>query len=159
MRTKWRLWTRKDGYLSISPTSWTTSDLSAETQVTIVRSERISHSKNDSWKNVHWPKAYPKCKQVVAEVVKRAVAGTKKPTAGDCQPNAREPWLRLRESHHRQFEILSADFMIDEEGKVWLFEFNVTPVLRDQSYDAIQHGNDWAEITEAMRIAVPVDGS
>ena len=40
--TKWRLWTRKDGYLSIAPTAWSPTDLSSDTQVTIIRHQRIS---------------------------------------------------------------------------------------------------------------------
>merc|ERR1739848_349863 len=37
----WRLYTYKDGYLSISPKAWSPTDLSKETQVTIIRTKRI----------------------------------------------------------------------------------------------------------------------
>ncbi len=47
---------------------------------------------------------------------------------------------------------------------MWLFEFNLGPVLRDDSFDAIGTGqltgvmgSDWAEIREALRMAVPID--
>merc|ERR1712054_193239 len=56
----WQLYTLRDGYLSISPNKWSPTDTSKETQVTIIRSERIG-----SWKP--WPAAYPKCKAAVAE--------------------------------------------------------------------------------------------
>ncbi len=39
---EWSLYTRKDGYLSISPNKWDPTDLQIATQVTIIRSERIS---------------------------------------------------------------------------------------------------------------------
>merc|ERR1719188_271263 len=89
----WRLYTFKDGYLSISPHAWSAEDLSKETQVTIIRTERIG-----GWE--HWPQAYPKCKAAVAEVVRRGVEGGR---------------LEGRLGR-RQFEILSADFIVDQRG-------------------------------------------
>merc|ERR1712224_768349 len=44
---RWNLYTYQDGYLSISPNPWSPLDLSKETQVTIIRSERIR-----DWR--HW---------------------------------------------------------------------------------------------------------
>merc|ERR1711920_49036 len=128
----WRLYTFKDGYLSISPNKWSAEDISKETQVTIIRSERIG-----AWK--HWPTVYPKCKAGVAEVVKRGVAKKK---------------LEGRPAK-RQFEILSSDFIVDTNGDVWLFEFNMSPVLKDPQ-DAPQV-NDGDMIRGALSIVVPYE--
>lgn len=129
----WRLYTFKDGYLSISPNSWSPDDLSKETQVTIIRSERIG-----DWH--HWPQVYPKCKAGVAEVVRRGVAQGK---------------LEGRPSK-RQFEILSSDFIVDTHGEVWLFEFNMSPVLKDPQDSPQTHDADM--ITAALEIVVPREG-
>jgi hypothetical protein len=130
----WNLYTCKEGYLSISPNKWTASDLSKETQVTIIRSERI-----DAWKP--WPQVYPKCKAGVAEVVKRAVEQGK---------------LEGRLGK-KQFEILSGDFIVDSKGEVWLFEFNMSPVLKDKKDSPLVHDADM--ITNALDIAFPWEGS
>eukprot|EP00927_Polykrikos_kofoidii_P052064 TRINITY_DN4582_c0_g1_i1.p1 TRINITY_DN4582_c0_g1~~TRINITY_DN4582_c0_g1_i1.p1 ORF type:complete len:639 (+),score=132.95 TRINITY_DN4582_c0_g1_i1:124-2040(+) len=126
----WWLYTLKDGYLSISPNKWSATDLSKETQVTIIRTERIT-----GWKP--WPDAYPKCKAAVAEVVRRGVAQGK---------------LEGRLGK-RQFEILSADFIVDTGGNVWLFEFNMSPVLKDAKDSPNVH--DSGMITAALNIVVP----
>lgn len=126
----WRLYTFKDGYLSISPNPWSPKDLSKETQVTIIRTERIGN-----WE--HWNRAYPKCKAGVAEVVRRGVEQGK---------------LEGR-INKRQFEILSADFIVDTRGDVWLFEFNMSPVLKDPQDSPQTHDADM--ITAALEIVVP----
>lgn len=127
---KWHLYTFKDGYLSISPNPWTPEDISKETQVTIIRSERIG-----DWEV--WPEAYPKCKEAVAKVMDQAVSSGK---------------LEGRPGK-RQFEILSADFIVDTSGSVWLFEFNMSPVLKDPQ-DAPKV-NDADMIRGALSIVVP----
>jgi len=127
---KWHLYTFKEGYLSISPTKWSADDISKETQVTIIRSERIG-----DW--TPWPTVYPKCKAVVAQVMERAV---------------REGKLEGRLGK-KQFEILSADFIVNNSGDVWLFEFNMSPVLKDpQDSPKV---NDADMIRGALSIVVP----
>jgi len=129
----WELYTFKDGYLSISPHAWSPDDLSKETQVTIIRTERIR-----GWPA--WPTAYPKCKAGVAEVIKRGVAQGK---------------LEGRPGK-RQFEILSADFIVDTHDNVWLFEFNMSPVLKDPHDHPTN--NDGDMIVHALDIVVPHEG-
>jgi len=129
----WHLYTFKDGYLSISPHRWSPEDMSKDTQVTIIRSNRIG-----DWK--HWPAAYPKCQQGVAEVIRRAVAQGK---------------LEGRPGK-KQFEILSSDFIVDTRGDVWLFEFNMSPVLKDPQDSPQVHDADM--ITAALDIVVPHEG-
>ncbi|CAE7435849.1 unnamed protein product [Symbiodinium sp. CCMP2592] len=130
---RWHLYTFQDGYLSISPNKWSPTDLSKDTQVTIIRTERIG-----GWKA--WADAYPKCKAVVAEVIERAVA------LGKLEG-------RLNKV---QFEIFSADFIVDTRGDVWLFEFNMSPVLKDPK-DAPKV-NDADMVRGALSIVAPWSG-
>merc|ERR1712070_843494 len=130
---RWHLYTFKDGYLSISPNAWSPEDISKETQVTIIRSERIK-----DWEA--WTDAYPKCKAAVGQVVNRAVSLGK---------------LEGR-LHKKQFEILSADFIVDTNRDVWLFEFNMSPVLKDPQ-DAPKV-NDADMIRGALHIVSPTEG-
>lgn len=129
----WNLYTYKEGYLSISPNKWSPTDLSKETQVTIIRSERIG-----DWEA--WPSAYPKCKAAVAKVMNKAV------TEGKLEGRVGK----------RQFEILSADFMVDTHGDVWLFEFNMSPVLKDPKDEP--KVNDAEMIRGALHIVCPFEG-
>jgi len=129
----WDLYTYRDGYLSISPNPWSPDDLSKETQVTIIRSERIN-----SWKP--WPSVYPRCKTAVAEVIRRLIADGK---LQGCP--GRE-----------QFEIMSADYIVDQRGEVWLFEFNTSPVLKDPKDSPDVH--DGNLILGALSIVLPWEG-
>lgn len=129
----WDLYTYRDGYLSISPNRWSPDDLSKETQVTIIRSERIN-----SWK--HWSSVYPKCKTAVAEVLRRLI------TEGKLQG----------QPGRTQFEIMSADYIVDERGGVWLFEFNTSPVLKDPKDSPDVHDGDL--ILGALSIVLPWEG-
>merc|ERR1711874_553078 len=53
----------------------------------------------------------------------------------------------------RQFEILSADFIVDTHGYVWLLEFNMSPVLKDPQDSPTVNDSDM--ITAALSIVVP----
>jgi len=129
----WELHTYRNGYLSISPNRWSPHDLSKATQVTIIRTERIQ-----SWE--HWDAVYPKCKAKTADVVKRLVA-QKKLEGTPGRP---------------QFEIMSADYIVDTNKDVWLFEFNTSPVLKDPETSPDVHDADL--IQGALSIVVPWDG-
>jgi len=130
----WRLYTFKEGYLSISPHRWDPTDTSKETQVTIIRSERIG-----DWDA--WPTAYPKCKAAVGKVMNNAIEQGK---------------LEGRIGK-KQFEILSSDFIVDTNGQVWMFEFNMSPVLKDPK-DAPKV-NDADMIRGALNIVEPYEGA
>merc|ERR1712151_732348 len=82
---------------------------------------------------------YPKCKDAAAQVINRAVSEGK---------------LEGR-TGKKQFEILSADFIVDTHGDVWLFEFNMSPVLKDPQ-DAPKV-NDADMIRGALHIVCPFD--
>jgi len=128
----WRLYTYKDGYLSISPKPWDPTDMSKEGQVTIIRSKRI----ND-WP--HWDRVYPKCKAGVAEVIRRAVAEGK-----------------LEGRPKIQFEIISSDYIVTEDFGVYLLEFNTGPVLKDAEDSPDVH--DAGMIYGALHIVEPWAG-
>merc|ERR1712232_478047 len=128
----WKLYTYKDGYLSISPCAWSPTDLSKECQVTIIRTKRI----ND-W--VHWPEVYPKCKAGVQEVIKRAAEQGK-----------------LQGRNKVQFEIISADYIVTEDKNVYLLEFNTGPVLKDAEDSNDVH--DEGMVSGALHIVEPWEG-
>merc|ERR1719223_1434180 len=56
-----------------------------------------------------------------------------------------------------QFEILSADFIVDTHGNVHMFEFNMSPVLKDPK-DAPKV-NDADMIRGALHIVAPTEGA
>lgn len=125
----WQLYCYKDGYLCVSPKVWSPTDLSKECQVTIIRTKRI----ND-WP--HWKDVYPKCKESMKTVITRAVEQGK-----------------LEGRVKRQFEIISADFMVSDDGQVWLLEFNTGPVLKDPEDSPDVH--DAGMILGALQIVEP----
>lgn len=128
----WRLYTYKDGYLSISPKPWSPTDLSKECQVTIIRTKRI----ND-WP--YWEKVYPKCQAGVAAVVKRAAEQGK-----------------LEGRNKIQFEIISADYIVTASEDVYLLEFNTGPVLKDPEDSPDVH--DAGMVDGALHIVEPWEG-
>jgi hypothetical protein len=83
---------------------------------------------------------YPKCRDATKVVFRRAVAERK---------------LEARDK--AQFEIMSADYIVDEDYNVYLLEFNTSPVLKDpkDSPDV----NDGEMITAALGIVFPWKGS
>jgi len=128
----WHLYTYKDGYLSISPKAWSPTDLSKETQVTIIRTKRI----ND-WP--YWPKVYPTCRAAVQTVIQRAAAQGK-----------------LEGRNKKQFEIISADFIVTADLNVYLLEFNTGPVLKDAEDSPDVH--DAGMVNGALHIVEPWEG-
>lgn len=125
----WRLYCYKNGYLCISPRPWDPKDLTKEGQVTIIRTKRIG-----DWE--HWPRLYPECKKAMAEVIKRAAAQGK-----------------LEGRNKKQFEIISSDFVVTTDFKVYLLEFNTGPVLRDPEEHPDVH--DAGMIMGALHIVEP----
>lgn len=128
----WRLYTYRDGYLSISPKKWSPTDLSKECQVTIIRTKRI----ND-WP--YWPKVYPKCQAGVREVIRRAAAQGK-----------------LEGRNKVQFEIISADYIVTASEDVYLLEFNTGPVLKDPDDSPDVH--DAGMVDGALHVVEPWEG-
>lgn len=129
----WRFWSLQDGYLSISPHPWSPLDVTKDMQVTIVRSQRIG-----DWDA--WPEVYPKCRDATKHVFRKAVE------------------QRMLEGRDKpQFEIMSADYIVDEDLNVFLLEFNTSPVLKDPKDSP--ETNDGDMITAALGIVFPWEGS
>lgn len=130
----WDLYTYKNAFLSISPNQWSPNDVSSETQITVKRDVRLELT-GDEWKNhvgassssssSSWPAVYAQCQTAVADIINNAIQ------QGKLQP---------RLNNQRQFEVFSADFMLDTFGKLWIIEFNFTPVLYDPSFAMQEEG-------------------
>eukprot|EP01065_Artemidia_motanka_P019262 TRINITY_DN2283_c0_g1_i7.p1 TRINITY_DN2283_c0_g1~~TRINITY_DN2283_c0_g1_i7.p1 ORF type:complete len:913 (+),score=198.15 TRINITY_DN2283_c0_g1_i7:202-2739(+) len=136
----WDLYTYRDGYLSISPVPWKLEDRTTEAQVTTRRNRRCI-----GWE--HWDRVYQEYRQQMELATRRAVERR-----------------RLEgELHRRQFEVVAADVMVDEDMRCWLIEFNVSPSLKDPIGSAVGDDalvsthelDDSALITAALQIAIP----
>uniref|UniRef100_A0A7S1G2Y8 Isochorismatase-like domain-containing protein n=1 Tax=Corethron hystrix TaxID=216773 RepID=A0A7S1G2Y8_9STRA len=117
----WALYTYRGALLSISPNRWSPDDLSHDTQITIHRHpEHPSETKG--WRQ-HWTSTYAKCQKSTAEVIRRAVEtkGTVKGRLGK-----------------KQFEVFSVDWMPDEDGNIWMFEFNLSPAVAQAEFDDVR---------------------
>jgi nicotinamidase-related amidase len=146
----WTIYTYRGALLSISPNPWSPEDLSQDTQVTIHR-HPIPPGETEGWKQ-HWPVTHDKCQQATAEVVSKAISGGH---------------LKGRPGK-KQFEVFSADWMPDEHGNLWMFEFNMSPAVcqsefddpsnRDARRDALME-HDERMLREALGIVLPWDGS
>ena len=110
----WDLFTYRHPYLSIATNPWNPTDTCRDTQVTILREFHLLYGRQCYvWSG--WPAAYEPCQHIISSVVSRAVEQRK----------------LLPRPNQKQFEVFSADFMVDESGCAWLLEFNFTPVLFD----------------------------
>lgn len=110
----WTLYTCKDCYLSVASKVWSPTDVSHDAQITTLRNKRLKPGQAaDNFKA--WPGVYGKCQTLVSDIVGRAIDQGR---------------LRGREDK-AQYEIFSADFILDESDKLWCIEFNFTPVLYD----------------------------
>lgn len=111
----WELRMYPEAFLSVSPNPWSTMDLSMETQVTVKRTKRIHKEKEcELWPG--WPSSYNTVRELVSHAVKQAVIKGK---------------LRSRDAAVQQFEIFSADVMMDTDGRGWLIECNFGCVMFD----------------------------
>jgi nicotinamidase-related amidase len=112
---RWDLFMYPEAFLSVSPNMWEKTDLTTETQVTVKRTRRIYKNQDcDLWPG--WPSSHHSVTRVVAHAVERAVAKGK---------------LQSRDSVKQQFELFSADVMVDASGREWLIECNFGCVMFD----------------------------
>jgi len=132
MGISWSVYSFSEGYLSISPNAWSPKDCSKETQVTIIRTQRIG-----SWR--HWKPVYPVCQKAVGTVIQKAVEQNK-----------------LEGRVQKQFEILSADFILDNDMNAYMLEFNMSPVLKDPKDSPDVHDADM--IRGGLSIVFPWEG-
>ena len=122
----WKLYTYPEAFLSTSPNPWSCQDVSVDTQITTKRHERLVVGQaSDTWSG--WtPEIYQRFQSQMATVVQVALAERK---------------LQSRRNHNqpqRQFELFSADFLLDTDLKSWLIECNFGPVLFDPMLETKQ---------------------
>ena len=144
----WTLYTYKGALLCISPIPWSPTDLSQDTQITIHRHPEPP-GETEGWKQ-HWESTYEQCKAGTAEVIEKAIASGK-----------------LKGRPKKQFEVFSVDWMPDEHGNIWMFEFNMSPAVCQKEFDVpsnrdvrrdylMQH--DEVMLREALDFVMPWDG-
>jgi hypothetical protein len=153
---QWQLATYPEAFLSTSPNVWNPMDLSPETQITIKRHQRLFYyaEKEQDETTTPLPKEqdeeqpyyqstdfYRKCQSYVAKVVETALANGKlcsrPPTRRDSNSNNHDDDDGTSTSTsctQPQFEIFSADFIMDTSHQVYLIECNFTPVLYDPEF-------------------------
>lgn len=125
----WDLHMYPEAFLSVSTNPWSPNDLRPETQITVKRTERLFKGKPCSqWDG--WPSSYDSVRTIVSQVVEKAVA------QGKLQSRSKTAVLSVGDSDHqplrqRQFEIFSADVMVDVYHRPWLIECNFGCVMYD----------------------------
>ena len=130
--TCWQLYMHDLFYLLTASRPWSVQDLSDEAQITTLRTHRLY--RDHPWR-VKW-QLTEKCHTRMATVLERAVQqGKLQQTPGPVDPSSKAAL---------QFEINSADWMLDESGRIYLIECNGIPVL----YDA---GTPQALITRGLK--------
>ena len=145
----WTLYTYRGALLSISPNPWSPQDLSQDTQVTIHR-HHVPPQETEGWKQ-HWESTYKKSQDATAEIIGKAISQGR---------------LKGRQGK-KQFEVFSADWMPDQFGNIWMFEFNMSPAVcqaefddpgkRDARRDALMR-HDVDMLREALSIVLPWEG-
>lgn len=112
----WDLYVHRDAFLSTSPNIWSPSDLSADTQITVKRHHRVKFELDTNDWTRDWP--LDEIERIIGSIVEAAIQERK---------------LQDRPGK-KQFEIFSADFIRDTSGRMFIIEFNFSPVLYDPVY-------------------------
>jgi hypothetical protein len=133
---KWILYLYDCFYLATANSPWSTRDLSDDAQITTIRTHRLYA--DHPWR-VRW-NLTDRIRAHLTTVVQRAVvqgtlqshhatvaASAQAATATVPPPDASSSCSAAA----LQFEVFSADWMLDEDGKIYLIEINGTPVLFD----------------------------
>jgi hypothetical protein len=115
---KWQVYQHDLYYLATASQPWSIEDTSDEVQITTMRTQRLY--RHHPWR-IQW-NLTELCQRNIQLVLRRAVEQGKlqvEAKAGGCEPTT------------LQFEIHSADWMLDEDGRMYLIECNGIPVLYD----------------------------
>jgi hypothetical protein len=125
----WQVYMHDLFYLSTASRPWGTDDLSDEAQITTMRTHRLyaDHPWRMKWNLTEI------CRSKMQTLIQRAVE------KGKLQSPQNEAAL--------QFEVNSADWMLDEDGRVYLIECNGIPVLYDAGSDPPQ-----ALVTKGLKL-------
>ena len=122
-QVEWQLYLHDCFFLATAERPWSTSDVSDECQITTLRTHRLyaDHPWRRQWNLSQL------CPQHLQTIVARAIEQGKL-TVPASQINNTQTNTKFRTM---QFEINSADWMLDEEGRIFLIECNGIPVLYD----------------------------
>uniref|UniRef100_A0A7S3L5X7 Tubulin--tyrosine ligase-like protein 9 n=1 Tax=Amphora coffeiformis TaxID=265554 RepID=A0A7S3L5X7_9STRA len=162
---EWRIYQHDLYYLAIADEPWSLQDTSDQVQITTMRRQRLY--RHHPWR-LQW-NLTQLCQEYFQTVMKRAIEGGKLQVPSVVQGETTD-------SHGYQtlqFEIHSADWMLDEDGRMYLIECNGIPVLYDPGqtqplltrglnlYDGLYHDdpetavvNDHDLIQEAVQLAI-----
>ena len=128
----WELFTFSSVFLCTSREAWSPSNQNLSCQISTLRDLRLQSSftgtehdatLNNVDESVWSARIHETCRDTISQVIQNAIQGGK---------------LKPRSGHRKQFEIFSADFVPTTDGKVFLLEFNFTPVLYDPVYNPDQ---------------------
>ena len=132
--TTWQLYMHDLFYLSTASKTWSPDDISDDAQITTMRTHRLYP--DNAWR-LKW-NLTEMCRTNMQTVMQRAVGQGK--LQQHSHPSAQDESI-MQQSTHRgndnnpgaalQFEINSADWMLDEDGRMYLIECNGIPVLYD----------------------------
>jgi len=130
---EWKLYMHDLFYLATANSPWSPEDLSDDAQITTMRTHRIYA--DNPWR-IQW-NLTELIHTNMTTVIQRAVAqgklqsehSTTTTTTTSRQQSTSSPSTPLTAA--LQFEINSADWMLDEDGRLYLIEINGIPVLYD----------------------------
>ena len=116
-KDSWHLYMHDLYYLATADKPWTLDDLSDDVQITTLRTHRL-------YPEHPWRLQYnltETCRNNMTTILRRAIEQNKL----EIPPQNSEAETTL------QFEINSADWMLDQDGRIYLIECNGIPVLYD----------------------------
>lgn len=116
---EWQIYQHDLYYLATASKAWSVEDTSDEAQITTMRTERLY--RDNPWR-LQW-NLTGHCHENMKLVLRRAIESKKLQVEAKPKPCEKKTTV--------QFEIHSADWMLDEDGRVYLIECNGIPVLYD----------------------------
>jgi hypothetical protein len=136
-RVEWQIYQHDLYYLATATNEWSTEDTSDEVQITTMRTQRLY--RDHPWR-IQW-KLTDLCQTNLRTVFQRAIDQGKLevPAAAVEVPSQTEESNTTKNTNASgpprrktvQFEIHSADWMLDRDGRMYLIECNGIPVLYD----------------------------
>ena len=131
MKVEWNLYIHDLYYLAIASKPWNINDLSDECQITTMRLQRLykDHPWRERWNLTEL------CTKHLVTTMTRAIQQDKLKVPPTTTAAASSTTKANSQNDEQvttlQFEINSADWMLDEDGRIYLIECNGIPVLYD----------------------------
>jgi hypothetical protein len=171
----WEVYMHDLFYLATASRPWSTQDLSDDAQITTMRTERLypDHELRAKWNLTELLRS--KFKTVMERAIERGKLQVPAPPNDNDTDNDEAAAAAALPPTPAQFEVNSADWMLDQDGRVYLIECNGIPVLYDPTspqkqtlvtrglrlYDRLYHEdpdkavvNDSDLIREALALAL-----